>query len=316
MQKNIRVFTPHDYPAIADIYTAAWDDAPTTATQLRMQDEVLQRYRETRLQRYVLEEHGQIIACSCYDQPPRFYDPRRFRVTICVAPPHQRRGLGSVLYLHLLGALRQLDAHTAWIKLHENMHAGVHFARKHGFVEEICIWELHLKTADFDLSPYRELLSTLHAQGIEITSLQALEEDAERYQKLYRLTCEVGQDLPATERWTAPTYEAFVRDTLFLPPESYFVALHRDSYVGVSYLAAHSGGQFFATGLTGVARAYRRRGIALALKLHSIRHAQERAYSIITTSVDATNQASRALNERLGFVRARTATVFTRELSS
>lgn len=55
--------------------------------------------------------------------------------------------------------------------------------------------------------------------------------------------------------------------------------------------------------LTAVKRAYRRQGIALALKLRAIVYAQEHGKPYIKTWNDSPNEGMIALNERLGFVR-------------
>ena len=57
------------------------------------------------------------------------------------------------------------------------------------------------------------------------------------------------------------------------------------------------------TGLTGVRRRYRRRGVALALKLRGIHYARARGYSFVRVDNDSANVPMLALNERLGFVR-------------
>lgn len=59
-------------------------------------------------------------------------------------------------------------------------------------------------------------------------------------------------------------------------------------------------------------RAYRRQGVALALKLRGIAYAKQHAYTTLRTSVDATNTASLALNERLGFVKQPAWIIFTK----
>ncbi len=311
MQARIRAFTPQDYPAIADVYNTSWE-APITVEQLRAQDEAAQRHHESRFQRYVVEFNERIVAFGCYDQPPRFYEPGRFRVMIGVEPRYQKQGIGSALYERIIEDLHSLNTSSIWVKINEEMLNGLRFVKQHGFSEELRIWELRLDTATFDPHPYTGLHHTLKAQGIEIKALQDLETDVEHSHKLYRLTCEVGQDLPSTEHWTKPGYDDFLRDMQLRSPVSYFVAVHQDNYVGLSYLTTHKEEHFCATGLTGVKRGYRRQGIALALKLQGIIYAKEHLYPTITTSVDSSNQASLRMNERLGFVKWRTWIVFAK----
>lgn len=57
------------------------------------------------------------------------------------------------------------------------------------------------------------------------------------------------------------------------------------------------------TGLTGVRRAWRRKGIALALKLRAIAYARSVGAPVIRTENATTNQAMLAINEALGFAK-------------
>jgi predicted GNAT superfamily acetyltransferase len=59
--------------------------------------------------------------------------------------------------------------------------------------------------------------------------------------------------------------------------------------------------QVLYQGLTGVVRSHRKRGIALALKLHGTRYAIDHGYAQIRTDNDAINAAMLGINIALGF---------------
>jgi RimJ/RimL family protein N-acetyltransferase len=61
-------------------------------------------------------------------------------------------------------------------------------------------------------------------------------------------------------------------------------------------------GQLF-TGMTGVDREYRRRGLATGLKVLAIARAREMGYRSIRTFNDSTNAPMLAINRKLGFAR-------------
>jgi mycothiol synthase len=145
-------------------------------------------------------------------------------------------------------------------------------------------------------------------------TLQELKDTAGCYQKLYQLLKEVGQDLPPSEHWHAPEYDDFLRDLSKCSPQCYFIAVYQDNYVGLSYLTEHTTGNYCGTCLTGVRRNYRHKGIALLLKLRGTAFARQKAYTSIRTSVDSSNRASLAMNERLGFVRQLAWIVFTKSV--
>jgi mycothiol synthase len=316
MQKITRAFTPGDYPTLVDLLNASWPAYPTTVEQLSMQDETALRHPEARFQRYVVEHMGNLIASGHYEQPPRFYEPGRFRVQIFVHPRYQKQGLGSHLYQRIMCELREAQACSIWTKIREDMPDSLRFVRTCGFYEELSVWEYRLDVALFNPAPYAELTTALGAQGIEIVSLRDLESDTARKQKVYDLYKETGRDLPLTEHWTEPSYELFQQDLAKRAPESYFIALHGQEYVGLSYLSEHRTEQYCSVEHTGIRRAYRRRGIALALKLRGIAYARHHGYPGIRTTIDSANRASLALNERLGFVKHPAWIVFTKEISS
>lgn len=308
MQRYTRTFIQSDYPAVVDIINTSWPAYPTTVEQCSAQDEAARQHPGASFQRYVVECAGKLLAFGHYEQPPRFYEPGRFRVHIFVHPHYQKQGLGLHLYQQIMTDLRELQARFVWTKIREDMSEGIRFVRKYGFFEELRIWELRLDVTSFDPTP-------LDVQGIQIKTLQELEHEVARDQKIYDLIGEVGQDLPPTEHWTLPNYEHFQQDLAKRVPDAYFIAVHGQSYVGVSYLTEHLIENYCTTGLTGVRRAYRRQSIALALKLRGIAYAQQHAYATIRTSVDSANRASLAMNERLGFVKQPAWIVFTKKIS-
>jgi GNAT superfamily N-acetyltransferase len=102
------------------------------------------------------------------------------------------------------------------------------------------------------------------------------------------------------------SYEYFIEHTLQSPnllPDAYFVAVHDGNYVGTSALWASQAGSDLYTGLTGVKRAYRQKGIALALKLRGIAYARAHAHPLIKTWNESNNRAILSINERLGYAK-------------
>ena len=81
------------------------------------------------------------------------------------------------------------------------------------------------------------------------------------------------------------------------------MALDGDTIAGVSGLEEGSAPDKLSTGLTGVMRDYRRRGVALALKVRAASYAREAGFRSISTHNHTTNRVMLSLNEALGFVR-------------
>ena len=126
------------------------------------------------------------------------------------------------------------------------------------------------------------------------------------------------RDVPSTEPFAKPTvaeFEEMVLKDPALDEESFFIAQAEDgALVGMSNLWRNDPeGKRLDTGLTGVVRSYRRRGIATALKVHTIRYAQANGAETIETSNEEESPMY-ALNLRLGF-KAKPAWVdYTREM--
>src|SRR6185295_3288329 len=82
-------------------------------------------------------------------------------------------------------------------------------------------------------------------------------------------------------------------------PRLAFVALADAAVVG--FASIDRIGETGYHGLTGVRRAYRRRGIARALKLRQIAAAKELGLKQLVTESEERNEPMRRLNESLGY---------------
>jgi RimJ/RimL family protein N-acetyltransferase len=106
---------------------------------------------------------------------------------------------------------------------------------------------------------------------------------------------------------TEVSFEFYVQHTVDSPnalPEAHFLALDSGRYVGVSavFKSPPQPGILYQ-GLTGVRGGYRGKGIALALKLQTVRFAREHGYHEIRTYNDIRNRPMLRINEAMGFVK-------------
>jgi len=271
---------------------------------LRFQD--VHRDPQYRFQRWVVECAGEIVAAGDYVQVPNCAGPAEFWLDAYVYPRYQRQGIGSLLYQQLLAAVQPLAPVAVYASARADMTRSVQFLTHRGFREQRRWRGWVLDPSSFDPTGYAGVDETLRQARIRITTLQALEADPQRNRKLYELVTEVQQDIPHTGTHVPLTYEHFITTVLDDPamlPDAYFLAVQDDDdYIGLCTLLAEPGGESLYTDLTGVRRAYRRCGIALALKVQSITYAKAHGYAIIRTANAASNQGMLAINERLGFV--------------
>lgn len=121
--------------------------------------------------------------------------------------------------------------------------------------------------------------------------------------ELWRLIQDVLADVPMPEPYVDEPFEDWTR-MYFKPtldPKTRVVAIADDRLVGLSELSANKvDGRMALTGLTGVLRDYRRRGIARAMKLASIEVARQKGVEQIFTDNEENNPMF-LLNEELGF---------------
>jgi GNAT superfamily N-acetyltransferase len=80
------------------------------------------------------------------------------------------------------------------------------------------------------------------------------------------------------------------------------VALDGGRYVGLVFHVSGSPALLIVE-VTGTARAYRRRGIAQALKLKSMAWAKQAGFSSLLVNNDLSNAGMLAINDKLGFER-------------
>ena len=297
----IRPFASDDYVAFAAIQNAIYPQHPTTAEEECEGDAAppTDRHRA----RWVIEDMaGSVVGIVEYRQ--REPAASKYEFELFVHPIRQGEGFGKRLYAYMLDRLHGLQATTLFVDEVKEDLRGVRFLAERGFAEVLRFWESRLDVATFDPTPFAPTLESLRQQDVVITTLRELESEPARNQRLYDLVCEVSADVPSADAYTPPTYEEFCRD---LPspeadqPDRYFVAVHQNHYIGLHIMVPRGGTNHLRIVMTGVRRAYRRQGVALALKLQGIEYARAHAHPILRTMNATGNEAILALNDRLGF---------------
>jgi GNAT superfamily N-acetyltransferase len=307
MSLHLRPFTrsDDDYGVMANVRNAIFPDYPYSAAEWRRLDD--KQDPKCLFARFVAEADGQALGLGHYGNMSWMYHPRKFDLGVYVHPAHQGRGVGGQIYRYLLDALAPHDPLILRHSFREDYLASAHFAASRGFVEELRAWESRLDVAAFNPAPFAAHAARVAAQGIGIHTAAELEaRDADFWRRLYALDIVLGQDVPSPEPNTPPSYEQWRKwfsDPNSFLPEGFFIATDGEAYVGLSGLWRREGGSYLDTGLTGVRREYRRRGIALALKLRAIGYAQRVGAPEIRTDNESNNRGMLSINMMLGFVR-------------
>lgn len=301
---HIRPFTPEDYPAMSAIGNRLWPEYPGTPDEIRYDDE--HRDPKCKFRRFIAEQDGQVVGSASYGQSSHSYHPRKFGIGVDVDPEYQGRGIGAQLYAHLRSCLEEFDPLTLKCGAREDYRRSTRFLEDRGFLEIMRSWESRLDVPLFDFTPFAGEVERALAGGVHVKTLAELEADPQCHRKLYDLYWELDQDVPHTDELTRPDFDIWERQHFDAPNmirEANFVALDGEEYVGISVLWGSQANDDLYTGLTGVKRSHRRRGIAQALKLLAVQFAKERGAPLIKTWNAQQNRAMLSINERMGFVK-------------
>jgi mycothiol synthase len=302
---NIRPFIEADIEAAVPIWNLLNPDWPTSVP------EVLDDYRKHDpkylTQSYVAESDGRVLGVGEYDQSPGSYHPQRFLVTFYVHPEFHGHGIGKALYDKVLESLKPHNPVSARVQVRESSKRALRFFAERGFVETKRDWVSVLDVNRCDLTPYEEPLSSLTSHGITFTTLADLhQKDPEALRKFHTLFSEVRLDVPRSEPATPIAYDYFIANVIEAPDfdgRLFLVALDGENYIGFTGMYPFGDTKGLDQWLTGVKREYRKRKLALALKVCAIQFAKDNGYTSIRTDNDSTNVGMLAINDKLGFKR-------------
>lgn len=309
---------PRDGDAVARVRSACFPAWPVTGEQVLAAE--ARRPRE-RLHLPSVAISGDALAGYGYVEEPNVAArPGRIRLRVLVDPAHRRRGVGRALYRALEERARAAGADELVTEAQSDDADAPGFLARRGFVEYHRRLECRLLLAEADPAAIARGIDAstdaLFPTGVRIATYRQLAltlTDAPR--RLYDLDARLWPDVPFGVTGSLPSFDEYQATELASPdflPEAVFIALDGHTWVGMCTLT--NGPGYVLNAMTGVERAWRGRGLARWLKLHSIRWALERGAAEIRTFNDAGNEAILALNRSLGFRVASTELRYRKEL--
>ncbi len=290
-------FSQADYQAFVEVRQAAHPEAPLNIAQLKHLDRT--RSNDV-LERFLVEQDGQVVGVLEYATPYHNPKPGALEVSYHLRP--QAQALATRLWAFLLERVAPLRPYELQAQVREDW-PEFGFLLAQGFTEVERKWASVLDLSRFDPGPLQRPLPP----GIVLKPLSMLPWQEEAFQRaLYRLELELLEDVPTREPITPWPFELWRKRSLEDPnllPEGFFLALEGQEMVGLTMLFKSSRPQTLQTGLTGVKRSHRRKGIALALKLQAAAFAKALGARYIRTANHQANRPMLAINEALGFVK-------------
>jgi GNAT superfamily N-acetyltransferase len=211
-------------------------------------------------------------------------------INVAVLEQYRRRGVGRALYEVGLGYAEELGLEDLLTSFHEN-EAGVAFATALGFEEARAETESVLDPRGVVEAP---------APGTDLRPVAAVDP-----RLVYDVDLEATRDMPQTEPVDHIPYDEWELHVLRHPSftaDGSFVAMVDGVAAAVSLLIADVESGRAHNMFTGTLRAYRGRGLALAVKLASIQWAAASGITMMATTNDETNAPMLAINRRLGYV--------------
>ncbi len=308
MWVRIRPFVEGDYEPLTAIANLCYPDYLRSVEEIRHWDSTWDSSRYERVRLVAVDADGTPLGVGQINHQPSYFHPRKYRIDVQVHPERRRRGIGSALFAALLRELEQRNALVARTDTKGTMADSLAFVERRGFVEVFRAWESRLPAADFDFARFAGADERVAEQGIEIVTLAAERaRDPEAVRRAYEVHSACFADVPSPDPFTKPPFERFLATNIEAPNallDGFFLARAGDRYVGVCNLhrSELEPGVIYQ-GLTGVRREFRGRGIALALKLATVRYARAQGKREIRTWNDTRNRPMLRNNEAMGFVK-------------
>ncbi|HUG56601.1 MAG TPA: GNAT family N-acetyltransferase, partial [Candidatus Limnocylindrales bacterium] len=278
VKTRVRPFAPDDYAAYVEVANRSYPEYGWTVEELRHEDDGWDHKRYFRV-RLVAEADGAVVGAAEVHHSRGSFNPDTYWLDVTVDPDQRGRGHGSALYDAVLGALAERRGRLVRASAKESMTDGVRFLERRGFLEAKRDWESRLFVRDFDGAKFAAAPERVRAAGIRITTLaEEMARDAEAVDKAFELWSDTRRDVPSLDPVTPIDFALFRQDSIESPGallDAFFIAVEGDRWVGLSNMfRSLEDPSFLWQGLTAVRRDARGKGVAMALKLETVKYAQ------------------------------------------
>ena len=319
--------TAAHYEALVELFNLIYPDYPMTISDWERSDAT----REDKyLYKCVLlwhEEQNRYVGYGNYGHTHWAFHSDRYFLKTIIRPDQWGKGYGKFLYNKLYSELEQHNPMSIESESRESLERGIRFLTDRGYKLKTIEYSSRLELAEFDPEPFVELQTKLEGEGFRFCNLieyQKIEPNFMR--KLYAALCAIDDDIPWHETITHEPFELFEKRHNMRAEkridECFILALHDGEIAGVTMLdRSPTDPAKLYTGMSGVMRPYRRRGLVSALKAISLGWAKENLVTSdgVVPAVYTENEESNPMyqiNERMGFVKQPSFLFYTKELKT
>jgi GNAT superfamily N-acetyltransferase len=293
-----------DLPRVAELYSQS-NPEPISPEQILEWD----RSKADGGLRYRLvaeDESGHIVGYGHLVRDPHM-TAGQYWIHLIVAQCARGKGYGHELYQ----ALSSVESATHLrAEVRDDCSEGLAFAERLGFTVDRHLFESTLDLASFDDRRFIGAIERASAAGggLHFFSLADAGDTDSARRKLWEINTRAAQDVPGSTGEVRP-FETFVQQVCnaswYRADGQILVADPHDQVVGMSAVGyfTNAEGTYMYNMMTGVLPEYRGRGIALALKLHTIACARRYGALYLRTNNDSENGPMLAVNEKLGYRR-------------
>ncbi|HFC11391.1 MAG TPA: GNAT family N-acetyltransferase, partial [Anaerolineae bacterium] len=281
-----------DYEALEIIGRNTHPDDYPTVSEIRYMDKLDSTHFRYRL---IAEHEEKIIAWVGTREMWWFAAPDQYTVNGAVLSDWQEQGVGGQLWQAIQRVLAEKKAVTMMSWVREDFGRSKRFLENRGFVQVMRDAQSQLDLASFDASRFAGITDKMDEQGIKLYNLLELAQIEPNWkQKVWEMRWPIRQDIPSSEEKKPIPYDEWHKFTIDAPdytPAGFIVAIAPDGeYIGWSNIKrSDADPKKLYTGVTGVKRAWRRKGIATALKLRVIAFAQANGFERIVTENEENN---------------------------
>lgn len=301
---QLRDFSAADIPDFVETINLCYPDEPTTIEQMEYWESSYPQ-ENPRLRAVAEWQGGKVAGFAACLNPFWIATPGAYWLELVVHPEFRRRGAGSALLATVEPYAWQQGAQRLWSNCREDHLDGVAFAEKSGYHTIGKRFESTLDLDAFDETPFVATFERIGTAGYTLSTLaveRTLVPDAER--RLYDLYDQIMVDVPfpggAYPKTTYEQWRTWAIESPTSNPAGMFIAKRGDEWVGLTFVEMPPGGSPY-TSSTGVLRAHRGRGLAMALKLQSLRFLRDCGCTEVRAHNDTANPPILRLNKTLGY---------------